>query len=42
MMLLKRISNYEENKEFSIETADGERKPLFTRITENVESSKKK
>lgn len=38
---LERISNYEENKEFSIETADGERKPLFTRITENVESSKR-
>ncbi len=38
---LERISNYEENTEFSIETADGERKPLFTRITENVESSKR-
>lgn len=38
---LERISNYEENKEFSIETADGERKPLFTRITENVEASKR-
>lgn len=38
---LERISNYEENIEFSIETADGERKPLFTRITENVESSKR-
>lgn len=38
---LERISNYEENIAFSIETADGERKPLFTRITENVESSKR-
>lgn len=38
---LERISNYEENTEFSIETADGERKPLFTKITENVESSKR-
>lgn len=38
---LERISNYEENTEFSIETADGERKPLFTRITENVEASKR-
>ena len=38
---LERISNYEENIEFSIETADGERKPLFTRITENVEASKR-
>lgn len=38
---LERISNYEKNKEFSIETADGERKPLFTRITENVEASKR-
>lgn len=38
---LERISNYPENEEFSIETADGTRKPLFTRITENVESSKR-
>ena len=38
---LERISNYEENTEFSIETEDGERNPLFTRITENVESSKR-
>ena len=37
---LERISNYPENEEFSIDTADGGRKPLFTRITENVESSK--
>jgi len=38
---LERISNYPENEEFSIETADGGRKPLFTRITENVEASKR-
>lgn len=38
---LERISNYPQNEEFSIETADGTRKPLFTRITENVESSKR-
>ena len=38
---LERISNYQQNEEFSIETADGTRKPLFTRITENVESSKR-
>ena len=38
---LERISNYPKNKEFSIETADGERKPLFTRITENVDISKR-
>ena len=38
---LERISNYPQNEEFSIETADGMRKPLFTRITENVEASKR-
>lgn len=38
---LERISNYPENDEFSIDTADGGRKPLFTRITENVESAKR-
>ncbi len=38
---LDRISNYPENEEFSIETADGGRKPLFTRVTENVEVSKR-
>ena len=38
---LERISNYQENEEFSIDTADGGRKPLFTRITENVESAKR-
>lgn len=38
---LDRISNYPQNEEFSIDTADGGRKPLFTSITENVESSKR-
>ncbi len=38
---LERISNYPENEEFSIDTADGGRKPLFTRITENVEAAKR-
>ena len=38
---LERISNYPRNEEFSIDTADGGRKPLFTRITENVEVSKR-
>lgn len=38
---LERISNYEENEIFNIETADGTKKPLFTRITENVEVSKR-
>lgn len=38
---LDRISNYPENEEFSIDTADGGRKPLFTRVTENVEASRR-
>ena len=38
---LERISNYPENEEFSIDTADGGRKPLFTRVTENVDASKR-
>ena len=38
---LERISNYPENEEFSIDTADGGRKPLFTRVTENVEASRR-
>ena len=38
---LEKISNDEHNEAFSIETADGSRKELFTRITENVESSKR-
>lgn len=39
--VLEHISNNPKNMPFSIETASGERKPLFTRITENVESSKR-
>ena len=38
---LERISNDVRNEAFSIDTADGGRKPLFTRITENVEMSKR-
>lgn len=38
---LERISNDARNEAFSIDTADGGRKPLFTRITENVEVSKR-
>lgn len=38
---LEKISNDTHNEIFSIETADGGRKPLFTRITENVEASKR-
>lgn len=36
---LERISNDPRNEAFSIDTAEGEKRPLFTRITENVESS---
>lgn len=39
--VLEHISNNPKNEIFSVETADGERKPLFTRITENVEASKR-
>lgn len=38
---LEKISNDTHNDAFSIDTADGGRKPLFTRITENVEASKR-
>lgn len=38
---LEKISNDTKNEVFSIDTADGGRKPLFTRITENVEASKR-
>ncbi|MCI6275434.1 MAG: type I restriction-modification system subunit M [Clostridium sp.] len=38
---LEKISNDTKNEVFSIDTADGGRKPLFTRITENVEVSKR-
>ena len=36
---LEKISNDTKNEVCSVETADGARKPLFTRITENVEAS---
>lgn len=38
---LVRISNYKENQSFSVETAGGEKKPLFTEICDKVESSKR-
>ena len=38
---LVRISNYKENQSFSIETAGGEKKPLFTEITDKVDASKR-
>lgn len=38
---LERISGYEENEAFNIETSDGTKKALFTKITENVESSRR-
>lgn len=38
---LVRISNYKENQSFSVETAGGEKKPLFTEITDKVETSKR-
>lgn len=33
---LERISDYPENDKFKVSTAGGEKKPLFTRITENI------
>lgn len=36
---LERISDNPKNAEFSIETADGERKPLFTRLMDYVDSA---
>lgn len=38
---LEKISNDTKNEVFSVDTADGGKKPLFTRITENVEVSKR-
>jgi len=38
---LVRISNYKENQAFSVETASGEKKALFTEICDKVESSKR-
>lgn len=39
--VLEHISNNPRNEVFCVETSSGEKKPLFTRITENVESSKR-
>lgn len=33
---LERISNYPENDKFKVNTASGEKEPLFSRITENI------
>lgn len=38
---LVRISSYKENEAFSIETAGGEKKPLFTEICDKVEASRR-
>lgn len=38
---LVRISNYKENQSFSVETAGGEKKPLFGEICDKVEVSKR-
>ena len=38
---LVRISSYKENEAFSVETAGGEKKPLFTEICDKVEASKR-
>ena len=38
---LERISSYEKNTEFSVETAGGEKKPLFTALSPYVEASKR-
>lgn len=38
---LEKISNDTKNDVFNVDTADGGKKPLFTRITENVEVSKR-
>ena len=38
---LIRISNYKENQAFSVETAGGEKKPLFSEICDKVEASKR-
>lgn len=39
---LERISGYQENDKFKVETAGGEKQPLFTRITENIIDSKRR
>lgn len=39
---LERISNYDRNQVFSIETDEGTRKPLFTRLSDVLSDSSKK
>lgn len=39
---LERISGYEENDKFKVETSGGEKQPLFTRITENIVDREKR
>ena len=39
---LLRISNYERNKEFSIETDEGTKKPLFTKLSDVLTDTTKK
>ena len=38
---LERISSYEKNTEFSVETSGGEKKPLFTALSSYVEPAKR-
>ena len=38
---LERISNYPKNNDFSVETSEGTKKPLFTAISQFVEPSKR-
>ena len=38
---LVRISNYEQNDDFGVDTAEGTKKPLFTPLTDYVEPSKR-
>ena len=38
---LVRISNYKQNDDFSVDTAEGTKKPLFTPLTDYVEPSKR-
>lgn len=38
---LERISNYPKNSDFSVETSEGTKKPLFTVISEHVEPSRR-
>ena len=38
---LERVSSYEMNTEFSVETSGGEKKPLFTALSTYVEASKR-